>query len=180
MSDKFRLLLAEDHETVRAGLKLLVDAQADMKVIGEAGDGETAVSQACRLAPDIVVMDVSLPKLNGLRATKRIKLNCPQTKILALTRHEDDGYLQQMLGAGANGYILKQSAPTEFINAIRAVGTGKSYLDQNLTGKVLSGYVRQSNAFEAASKVEISKREAEVLRLLALGNKRLEAMRARA
>lgn len=167
--NKLRILLAEDHETVREGIKLLVNAQTDMEVVGEAGNGEIAVQKAHELLPDIVLMDVSMPKLNGLIATKRIKLDCPQVKILALTRHTDDGYIQQLIRAGANGYILKQSAPTELIRAIRTVSAGNSYLDTTLTEKVMGGYVRQSTALKNASKVEITDRESEVIRLIAWG-----------
>ena len=167
--EKLRILLAEDHETVREGIKLLVNAQTDMEVVGEAGNGEIAVQKAQELHPDIVLMDVSMPKLNGLIATKRIKLDCPQVKILALTRHTDDGYIQQLIRAGANGYILKQSAPTELIRAIRTVSAGNSYLDTTLTEKVMGGYVRQSTALKNASKVEITDRESEVIRLIAWG-----------
>jgi DNA-binding NarL/FixJ family response regulator len=167
--EKLRILLAEDHETVREGIKMLVNAQTDMEVVGEAGNGEIAVQKAQELHPDIVLMDVSMPKLNGLIATKRIKLDCPQVKILALTRHTDDGYIQQLIRAGANGYILKQSAPTELIRAIRTVSAGNSYLDTTLTEKVMGGYVRQSTALKNASKVEITDRESEVIRLIAWG-----------
>jgi DNA-binding NarL/FixJ family response regulator len=166
---KLRILLAEDHETVREGIKMLVNAQTDMEVVGEAGNGEIAVKKAQELHPDIVLMDVSMPELNGLIATKRIKLDCPQVKILALTRHTDDGYIQQLIRAGANGYVLKQSAPTELIRAIRTVSAGNSYLDTTLTEKVMGGYVRQSTALKNASKVEITERESEVIRLIAWG-----------
>jgi two-component system response regulator NreC len=168
--EKFRILLVEDHETVRAGVRLLVNAQPDMEVVGEAGDGDAAIKMAGELLPDIMVMDISMPGVNGLKATKRIRQISPQIKILTLTRHTDDGYLQQLLAAGANGYVLKQSAPTELINAIRAVGAGKSYLDPTMTERVMGGYVRQSTALSNASKVEISAREMEVLRLIAWGH----------
>ena len=167
--NKLRILLAEDHETVREGIKLLVNAQTDMEVVGEAGNGEIAVQKAQELNPDIILMDVSMPKLNGLIATKRIKLDCPQVKILALTRHTDDGYIQQLIRAGANGYVLKQSAPTELINAIRAICTGKSYLDPALTERVMGGYIRQSTALKNAKKVEITDRESEAIRMIAWG-----------
>src|SRR6185436_16143852 len=102
-----RILLAEDHETVREGLKMLVNAQPDMEVIGEAADGRAAVHLADELQPDIVLMDVSMPHVNGLKATEQIKRTCPQVKVLTLTRHKDSAYLQQLLRAGAEGYILK-------------------------------------------------------------------------
>ncbi|MEO6050082.1 MAG: response regulator transcription factor [Pyrinomonadaceae bacterium] len=168
--EKLRILLAEDHEIVRAGVKMLVDAQSDMTVVGEANNGDIAIKKAAELLPDIIVMDISMPGLNGLKAAKKIKQIAPKTKILTLTRHTDDGYLQQLLKAGVNGYVLKQSAPTELISAIRAVAAGKNYLDPTLTEKVMGGYIKQSTAISSASKVEISDRECEVLRLIAWGH----------
>jgi two-component system, NarL family, response regulator NreC len=169
MSEKLRLLIVEDHLTVREGVKLLVNAQPDMEVIGEAGDGEEAIVQAEKLKPDVIVMDISMPNLNGLKATKRLRRNDPDIKILTLTRHTDDGYLQQLLTAGANGYVLKQSAPTELINAIRAVAAGNAYLDPSLTRKVMGGYVNRSSSLRGENKGELSDRENEVLRLIAFG-----------
>ena len=163
------ILLVEDHEIVREGVKLLVNSQNDMKVVGEAADGEAAIKKAADLQPDIIVMDVSMPELNGLKATKRIKKLYPKIKILTLTRHTDDGYIQQLIQAGASGYVLKQSAPNELINAIRAVAEGKSYLDPALTEKVMGGYLRQSTARANAAKVQITDRETEIIRLIAWG-----------
>ena len=153
---------------------MLVDAQADMTVIGEAHNGEVAIRKAAELVPDVIVMDISMPGLNGLKAAKKIKQISPKIKILTLTRHADDGYLQQLLKAGVNGYVLKQSAPTELINAIRTVASGKSYLDPTLTEKVMGGYIRQSTAIASASKVEISERESEVVRMIAWGHSNKE------
>ncbi|MEZ5426876.1 MAG: response regulator transcription factor [Pyrinomonadaceae bacterium] len=172
-----RILLVEDHGTVREGIKLLVDAQNDMEVVGEADSGETAVEKTKELRPEVVLMDISMPGLNGMKATKKIKEMFPEIKILILTRHSDDGYLQQLIQAGANGYVLKQSAPAELINAIRAVSAGKAYLDPSLTEKVMGGYLRQSTALKNASKVQITDRESEVLRLIAWGytNKEIAA-----
>jgi DNA-binding NarL/FixJ family response regulator len=174
MTNKLRILLADDHETVRAGIKMLVDAQPDLVVVGEAENGTEAVRKTGELLPDIIVMDISMPDLNGLKATKEIKRLAPQVKILTLTRHTDDGYIQQLLKAGANGYVLKQSAPSELVNAIRAIGAGKSYLDPALTEKVMGGYIRQKTAIDTASKIEISERESEVLRLTAWGHSNKE------
>lgn len=169
IAEPLRVLLAEDHETVRAGIRMLVDAQPDMTVVGEANNGESAIKKAAELGPDVIVMDISMPGLNGLMATKRIKQVSPQIKILTLTRHTDDGYLQQLLKAGVNGYVLKQSAPAELVNAIRTVGSGKSYLDPALTEKVMGGYLRQQTALINAEKVQLSARESEVIRLIAWG-----------
>lgn len=162
-----RIVLAEDHKTVREGLKMLVNAQADMEVVGEAGDGQAAIKSVREKNPDIVVMDISMPEMNGLKATRKLKSEFPDLKILTLTRHSDDSFLEQLLGAGASGYILKQSAPAELINAIRTVGGGNAYLDSSLTEKVMGGYL--SRGLRGDRKHEVSHREIEVLRLIALG-----------
>src|ERR1041385_8473480 len=134
---KLRIMLAEDHETVREGLKMIVNAEDDMEVAGVAGDGVEAVAQAQQLLPDVLVMDISMPKLNGLQATQKLKEVCPQVKVLTLSRHTDDGYVRQLLAAGACGYVLKQSASNELIHAIRAVASGGSYIDPKLAGRVM-------------------------------------------
>jgi DNA-binding NarL/FixJ family response regulator len=173
---KLRILLADDHQTVREGLKLIVNSQADMEVVGEAGDGRLAVARAMELLPDVVVMDVSMPHLNGLKATEKLKALCPQVKILTLTRHTDDGYLQQILRAGASGYVLKQSAAAELLHAIRAIASGGKYLDPAVAGKVMGNYAgRTATARGDASRgPELSEREAQVLRLIAWGHSNKE------
>lgn len=174
MGNKLRILLAEDHQTVREGIKLLVNAQDDMEVVGEAGNGELAIEEAARLAPDLVLMDISMPTMNGLAATKKLRSVSSKIKILMLTRHTDDGYLQQLIAAGANGYVLKQSAPTELINAIRTVGAGKAYLDPSLTRKVMGGYVARAGSLRGEAKGDLTDREAEVLRLISFGYSNME------
>ena len=166
-----RILLAEDHNTVREGIKMLVNAQPDMEVIGEAADGMAAIEQTRALAPDLLVMDISMPELNGLKATEKLRREFPNLKILTLTRHTDDGYLQQLIKAGVNGYVLKQSAPTELINAIRTVSSGRSYVDSELTHKVLGGFAGRSSAgpMRGEGTREVSERESEVLRFIAWG-----------
>ena len=170
-----KVFIAEDHEMVRAGLKLIISSQGDMEVVGEAADGRSAVSKACTLQPDIVLMDISMPLLNGLKAIAQIQETCPQVKVLALTRHQDDGYLQQALQAGASGYVLKQSAPTELLHAIRAVARGGKYLDPAVTGKVMGNYSGKRRAFSSSDlTTHLSDREAEVLRLIAWGHSNKE------
>jgi len=115
-----RVLLADDHVTVRQGLKLLIDSEPDMDVVGEAGDGSEAVQKARELDPDVVVMDISMPGMNGLAATRALKTIQPDARIVTLTRHADQAYLQELLRAGVSGYVLKRSAPTELLHAIRA------------------------------------------------------------
>lgn len=173
---KLRILLAEDHETVREGLRLIVNAQSDMEVVGEAGDGRAAVALAVELSPDIVLMDVSMPHLNGLKATEKLKALCPRVKVLTLTRHTDYGYLQQLLRAGASGYVLKQSSAAELLHAIRAVAAGGKYLDPAVVSKVIGDYAgtRSASLRFAQGGRELSEREAEVLRLIAWGHSNKE------
>ena len=172
--ESLRILLAEDHEMVREGLKALVNAQGDMEVVGEAADGREAVSRAQELLPDVLVMDISMPGLNGLKATERIKRLCPGVRILTLTRHNDAGFIQQLFAAGSSGYVLKQSASTELVRAIRAVASGSNYLDPQITGKVIGGYINQPSAYGDVPAGELSERETEVLRLIAWGHSNKE------
>ena len=170
MQERTRILLAEDHNTVREGIKMLVNAQPDMEVIGEASDGRAAITETRRLSPDLLLMDISMPEMNGLRATEKLRQEFPDLKILTLTRHTDDGYLQQLIKAGVNGYVLKQSAPTELINAIRTVSSGRSYVDSELTQRVLGGYAgRVTGPPRGEGSAQVSDRESEVLRLIAWG-----------
>ena len=172
---KLRIFLAEDHETVREGLKLIINAQEDMEVVGEAADGRAAVELARELLPDIVVMDVSMPHLNGLKATEKLKECCPEVKVLTLTRHMDDGYLQQLLRAGASGYVLKQSPAAELLHAIRAIAAGGKYLDPAVAGKVIGKYGgKRSAALRGDELGTLSAREEEVMRLIAWGHSNKE------
>jgi DNA-binding NarL/FixJ family response regulator len=164
-----RILLADDHVTVRHGLKLLIDGQPDMHVVSESGDGETTIQRAIALKPDVVVMDISMPGMNGLVATRRLKRQQPETAIVTLTRHADDAYLQELLRAGASGYVLKQSAPSELLHAIRAVAAGGQYLDSTLTARVTAGFLGREGKRESKSAVALSERESAVLRLIASG-----------
>jgi DNA-binding NarL/FixJ family response regulator len=172
---KLRIMLADDHETVREGLKMIVNAQDDMEVVGFAGDGREAVAKAQELLPDVLVMDISMPKLNGLKATEKIHEVCPQVKVLTLSRHADEGYIRELLGAGACAYVLKQSAPAELIHAIRAVAAGGKYIDPKLAAKVMDTFTDRAARGEA--KGTLTDRESEILRLIALGysNKEIAA-----
>lgn len=174
---KLRIFLADDHALIREGLKLLVNAQPDMQVVGEADNGRAALQQARELQPDVVVLDVSMPELNGIQTTERLQQQCPAIKVLALTVHDEQGYLRQLLRAGASGYVLKQSALEELIQAIRAVAGGGLYLDPALTRKVVGGYIRRQTAKDKAQHRELSERETEVIQLLAWGysNKEIAA-----
>ena len=164
-----RVLLADDHVMMREGLKSLVNAQADMEVVGEAGDGRVALSKARELQPDVVVMDISMPELNGIQATGRLKSCCQKSKVLVLTAYDDSGYLRQLLEAGASGYVLKKAAAEELVKAIRVVASGGVYLDPTLAGRVVSGYVGRKKLRGAPPNTELSEREEEVMRLVAWG-----------
>jgi two-component system response regulator NreC len=166
---KVCVLLADDHKMVRNGLRMVIDAQPDMAVVGEADNGRGAVSMALELQPDVVVMDISMPGLNGLKATQQLKELCPGIKILTLTRHTDDGYVQQLLAAGVSGYLLKQSASDELVRAIRAVVAGQSYLDPAITKQIFGSVVGKRVARGALAEKTLSQREEEVLRLIAWG-----------
>ena len=162
-----RILLADDHVTMRHGLKLLIDSEPDMEVIAEASDGETAIERAIALRPDVIIMDISMPGMNGLVATRKLKLALPNAVIVTLTRHAEEAYLQELLRAGVSGYVLKRSAPTELLQAIRATAAGGQYLDSTLTERVTAGFVQRDGASRARG--ALSERESEVLRLIALG-----------
>jgi DNA-binding NarL/FixJ family response regulator len=172
-----RILLADDHVTVRHGLKLLIDGEPDMKVVAEASDGETAIRSALSLKPDVVVMDISMPGMTGLVATRKLKQLQPDAAIVTLTRHGDDAYLQELLRAGVAGYVLKQSAPAELLQAIRAAAAGGQYLDSTLTSRVTAGFLGREGRRVTRTGVTLSEREAEVLRLIASGysNKEIAA-----
>ncbi len=166
--NKLRVFLADDHAVVRDGLKLLVNAQPDMEVVGEAGDGDTAWRQVKALQPDVVVMDVSMPELNGAQATERLKVLCPHIKVVALTAHADDAHVRQLLTAGATGYVLKRTVSEELIKAIRGVMSGGTYLDPAVAGAVVGGYVDHAfNQIKGAQ--SLSGREQEVLLEVARG-----------
>ena len=166
---RLRILLADDHAVVRHGLKLLIDDQSDLTVVAEASDGETAVRRAVELQPDVVVMDISMPGMNGLVATRKLRELQPNAAIVTLTRHTDDAYLQELLRAGVSGYVLKQSAPAELLQAIRAAAAGRQYIDSALTARVTAAFLGKQAGQKAQPSAGISDRETEVLRLIATG-----------
>jgi DNA-binding NarL/FixJ family response regulator len=166
---RLRILLADDHVTVRHGLKLLIDSQPDMQVVAEASDGSDAILRAAEVKPHVVVMDISMPGVNGLVATRRLKRVVPDAAVITLTRHSDNAYLQELLRAGAAGYVLKQSAPSELLQAIRAAAAGRQYLDSALTARVTAGFLAREGKRPRGSGSSLTEREAEVLRLIASG-----------
>jgi DNA-binding NarL/FixJ family response regulator len=172
-----RILLADDHVTVRHGLRLLIDGEGDMQVVSEASDGNTAIEQARMSKPDVIVMDISMPGMNGLVATRKLKQVQSDAAIVTLTRHTDEAYLQELLRAGVSGYVLKQSPPTELLQAIRAVAAGRQYLDSALTARVTARFVAHDPDKSGKPAVTLTDREAEVLRQIAAGysNKEIAA-----
>lgn len=167
---KITVLLADDHETVREGLKLLIDAQDDMQVVGEASDGTVALRRAAELSPDVVVMDASMPQMNGLAATRTLLQSPTHPAIVVLTRHPDEAYLQEFLRAGALGHVLKQSASAELVAAVRAAAAGQQYVDSTLRAKVTGTYVRRHSRRTPEQAPQLSERETQVLRLIAWGH----------
>lgn len=163
-----RIVLADDHMVVRAGLKVLIDAQPDMEVVGEAADGATAITQAEAAQPDLIVIDLSMPGLNGLEATQQLRERLPTVHILVLSAHEDPTYVGRALEAGATGYVVKRAAAELLISAIRAVGSGSFYLDPTVGATLLQRLVGGSSA-PPGTMTALSDREETVLRLIAQG-----------
>jgi DNA-binding NarL/FixJ family response regulator len=165
---KLHILLADDHAIVREGLKRLIDAEGDMHVIGEASDGSEAIEKAIQLCPDVAVVDVSMGRVNGAEATRKIRAVCPNTRVLALTVHEDTSYLRELLDAGAAGYVLKRAAADELIRAIRAVASGGVYVDPRIAAKLVNTFSPAKTSAPTAM-AELSERETAVLRFIAQG-----------
>ena len=160
-----RILLADDHAVVRQGFKMILSAQTDMEIVGEAGNGREAVELAESLKPDIVVMDVAMPELNGIEATRRLASSTPYTRVVALSMHKDNVYVREILRAGARGYLLKDSVAADVVAAIRAVARGESYLSPAVSNAVLDDYRKHvTNPIDL-----LSSREREVLQMLAEG-----------
>jgi len=163
--------------TVRHGLKLLIDGQPDMNVVSEASDGHGAIAGALALKPDVIVIDISMPGMNGLVATRKLKQLQSDVAIVTLTRHTDDSYMQELLRAGVSGYVLKQSAPTELLQAIRAAADGGQYLDSALTARLTAAFLGKPGGRVSRTAATVSPRESEVLQLIASGysNKEIAA-----
>lgn len=168
---KIRVVLAEDHTIVRKGIRSLLDDEPTIAVVGEAENGREAVTQAETLQPDIVVMDHTMPLLNGLEATRQIREHCPAVQVLILTMHTNEEYIFEFLQAGAAGYLVKQSAPTDLVAAILAIHQGQSYLSPAISKTVIEEYLRQGMAAGKAASIldPLTAREREVLQLIAEG-----------
>ncbi len=169
MTKGIRVFLADDHAVLRAGLKMLIDAQPDMQVVGDAEDGEEAVERVASLKPDIALLDVNMPKLDGLEALRRLKAASSEARVLILSMYDDEGYLRRALEAGASGYILKKAADSELMAALRAVARGEVYVYPSLTHLLVNRYLGREDGKAGPSVVELTDREEDVLRLLAEG-----------
>lgn len=166
MARKLRVLLVEDHEVVRTGLRLILQRQPDMEVVGEAGRGDEALEQAQELRPDVVVLDLGLPGLNGAEVAEALSRTQPQVRIVVLTVFDDEASLHRLLQSGASGYVLKSGSAAQLCQAIRAVAEGRHYIDPRLSDHLVARYLGHR---PAPSAPELSPREREVLRLAALG-----------
>jgi DNA-binding NarL/FixJ family response regulator len=164
-----RVMLADDHAAVREALAVLVNSQPDMQVIAQAGDGDEAVERAREARPDVAVLDVSMPAISGLEVTTILRDAVPSTRVLILTRHGEYHHVQELLRAGANGYVLKQSPSEELLQAIRVVASGKSFLDPLVAGQITQHYAADAETHPRLIREDLSPREMEVLRLLARG-----------
>lgn len=170
MNNKITLLLVDDHEIVRTGLRMLLENQSDMQIVGEASTGRQAISLAQTLAPDMIIMDLSLPDLSGIETTRLIKTNFPEIDVIALTIHEDEQHFFEMLKAGASGYVPKRAAPQDLIAAIRAAHEGHVYIYPTLATILVGDYLGQERTeTESDWGAHLTQREQEVLELLADG-----------
>lgn len=172
MTEPIRIFLADDHAVLRAGLKALLNAEPDMEVVGEAGDGQSCIQAATQLRPDVILLDINMPHCNGLEALAELRRQAPHSRILILTMHDDAGYLRQVLSSGGAGYVLKQAADTELLSAIRTVYNGGVFLHpahtKTLLEDALPAPLPTSSTGDPLAR--LSDRELEVLRLIALGH----------
>jgi two-component system, NarL family, response regulator NreC len=170
MTRRLRVLLVEDHATVRQGLKLLIDREADLEVVGEASNGAQAIERGSSDDLDVVVMDLSMPGVSGIVATRKLKELRPALAIVSLTRHSDETFLEELLRAGVSGYVLKQSPHSELLRAIRAAGAGQQYIDPALTHHLASPFATQERRRIGKAPPTLTDRETEVLRFVAQGH----------
>lgn len=175
--ERIRILLVDDHPVVREGIKTLFSQHEGIEVVGEAGNGEEALDKVRELSPDVVLMDISMPLMNGIDATVVLRRECPDAKILILTMHDDKEYVLQITRSGAHGYVLKDSPPDELVRAVRTVAEGQVYFSPQASQAIVNDYVKASGEAERMEMPALSKRETEVLSLVAegLSNKEIAA-----
>lgn len=166
---KLRILLVDDHAVVLAGIRSLLEGEADMEVVGEARSGEEAVDKATQLQPELVLMDIAMPGMNGIEATRRIKTALPETNVLILTMHDDEQFFFPALRAGASGYVVKEAEPRELLNAIQTVGRGHVFLSSPAAKAVLQEFMTTRDGAEEEQYNLLTAREKEVLQLAAAG-----------
>ncbi|MHB9133628.1 MAG: response regulator [Armatimonadota bacterium] len=169
-----RIALVDDHQILRQGLRVLLERQPDFRVAGEAANGREAVQLVRELAPDMVIMDVAMPELNGVDATRQIMSAMPTTKVIALSMHADKGIVQDILRAGASGYLLKESAYEELVSAIRVTLTGQIYMSQKIMSLMMKDYVLRLDDRQVRKSSLLSPREREIWQLLAEGHSNLD------
>jgi DNA-binding NarL/FixJ family response regulator len=162
-----KVFLADDHKIFRQGLHELIAEQQDMTIVGEAEDGRDALAQIVKLRPDVVVMDIGMPALNGIETTRRIKQDIPKTHVIALSMHPDEKYVVEMLRAGATGYLCKTCEADELVKAIRTVASGQTHLNPAITGHLVDNYVRNITPAPVSAFSRLTEREREILQLLA-------------
>ncbi|MBI2850468.1 MAG: response regulator transcription factor [Chloroflexi bacterium] len=166
---KLRVLIVDDHGIVRAGIRSLLDGQPDIEVVGEASGGEEAIAKALELRPELVLMDIAMPGMNGIEATRRIKEEQPDTSVLVLSMHDDEEFFFPVLRAGASGYILKESEPQELLYAIHTVYQGNIFLSPAVATALLEGFVTTAPEQQEENYAALTRREKEVLKLAAAG-----------
>ena len=175
MRERGTIVIAEDHTILREGLCALISSQEDLEVVGQAGDGREAIRQVEGLEPDLILMDLSMPRMSGIEAIREIKKRIPKTKILALTVHKTEEFILEVLQAGADGYIPKDASSNELMMAIRSVLMGKRYLCPSVSGVVIEGYLESRRPYESGTPWDtLTKREREILKLIAEGYKNKE------
>lgn len=174
-----RVLICDDHMMVRQGVRMVLQSEPDIELVGEAGRGDEAVQLASALRPDVVIMDISLPDISGIEATRQIKERVPACRVIGLTMHEEEPYVLELLRAGADGYIVKRSAAADLVGAIRAVMQGQAILDPAVTRAVVTGYVSRPapQQVEPTEPCPLTPREREILILVAEGNTNAEIAR---
>lgn len=168
MTEQIKVLIVDDHTIVRSGVRLLLEAESDIQVVGEALNGREALELAEELRPDVVLMDITMPEMDGLEATRQLKMRFPEINVLVLTMHRSDDYFFEMLKLGASGYILKGAKTSELIDAVRIVKRGDVFLYPSMTQKLVQGYLQLAD-WERESELSLSPREKEIFHLLAEG-----------